>query len=97
MLCPSTKTLCDRRIASTYDVADFVPGERLVMRTAEGPLPMETTYTCGALDAGKTRLTLRNHGEPNGFSSIVAPFMAAARRRADRRDLAQLKAIIERG
>ena len=34
-----------RRLAYTYEVVDLVPGERLVMRTADGPFPMETTYT----------------------------------------------------
>jgi uncharacterized protein YndB with AHSA1/START domain len=34
-----------RRLAYTYEIVDVVPGERLVMRTAEGPFPMETTYT----------------------------------------------------
>ena len=37
-----------RRLAYTYEFVDFVPGERLVMRTAEGPFPMETTYTWSA-------------------------------------------------
>jgi hypothetical protein len=31
-----------RRIAYTYEVKELVPGERLVMSTAEGPFPMET-------------------------------------------------------
>src|SRR6187200_2761291 len=34
-----------RRLAYTYEIVELVPGERLVMRTAEGPFPMETTYT----------------------------------------------------
>jgi hypothetical protein len=34
-----------RRLAYTYELVELVPGERLVMRTAEGPFPMETTYT----------------------------------------------------
>ena len=34
-----------RRMAYTYEVVELVPSERLVMRTAEGPFPMETTYT----------------------------------------------------
>ena len=29
-----------RRLAYTYEIADLVPGERLVMRTADGPFPM---------------------------------------------------------
>jgi uncharacterized protein YndB with AHSA1/START domain len=33
-----------RRLAYTYEVVELVPGERLVMRTAQGPFPMETTY-----------------------------------------------------
>jgi hypothetical protein len=31
-----------RRLAYTYEVVGLVPGERLVMRTKEGPFPMET-------------------------------------------------------
>src|SRR5690242_13838110 len=34
-----------RRLEYTYEVVDLAPGERLVMRTADGPFAMETTYT----------------------------------------------------
>ncbi|MGE0551603.1 MAG: SRPBCC family protein [Kofleriaceae bacterium] len=85
-----------RRLAYTYEIVELVPGERLVMRTAEGPFPMETTYTW--VDAGerRTRMTLRNRGEPSGFGKVMAPLMAAAMRRANRKDLARLKTILER-
>lgn len=83
-----------RRLAYTYEIRELVPGERLVMATAEGPFPMETTYAWE--DAGEsTRMTLRNCGEPSGFSRIAAPMMAAAIRRANRKDIARLKAILE--
>jgi uncharacterized membrane protein len=84
-----------RRIAYTYEVVELVPGERLVMRTAEGPFPMETTYTWQSVDASRTRMTLRNRGEPSGFSKIVAPMMEAAMRRATQNDLRRLKQILE--
>jgi uncharacterized protein YndB with AHSA1/START domain len=85
-----------RRLAYTYEVVDLVPGERLVMRTAEGPFPMETTYTWEAVGDGQTRMTLRNRGEPSGFSRVGAPLMASAMRRANRKDLALLKTLMER-
>ena len=84
-----------RRLQYTYEVVDFLPGERLVMRTAEGPFPMETTYVWTATGADSTHMTLRNRGEPSGFSRLVAPVMAAAVRRANRKDLARLKTTLE--
>jgi uncharacterized protein YndB with AHSA1/START domain len=84
-----------RRLAYTYDFVEVVPGERLVMSTAEGPFPMETTYTWAPISSGGTHMTLRNRGEPTGFSRVTAPFMAAAIRRANHKDLAKLKAILE--
>jgi hypothetical protein len=85
-----------RRLAYTYEVVELVPGERLVMRTADGPFPMETSYTWAALDAGRTRMTLRNRGRPTGFSVLAGPFIAAAMRRPNRKDLTALRARLER-
>jgi hypothetical protein len=85
-----------RRLAYTYEIIELVPGERLVMRTAEGPFPMETTYTWASEGDAQTRMTLRNRGEPTGFSKLVSPFMAAMMRRANRKDLASLKQLLER-
>jgi hypothetical protein len=77
-------------------VIDFVPDERLVMATAEGPFPMETTYIWTDLLGDRTQMTLRNRGLPSGFAGLTAPVMAAAMKRANRKDLAALKALLER-
>ena len=84
-----------RRLAYTYAIEELVPGERLRMRTSEGPFPMETTYTWEDTTSGGTRMTLRNRGEPTGFRGIAAPLMAAGIRRANRKDLRRLKSLLE--
>ncbi len=84
-----------RTLRYTYEFAELVPGERVVMRTQQGPFPMETTYVWEPASAEATRMTLRNRGEPAGFSTLMAPLMKPAMRRANRKDLAKLKKILE--
>lgn len=84
-----------RRLAYTYEVKAIAPAEPFVMSTAEGPFPMETTYTWEDTADGGTKMSLRNRGEPSGFSRFAAPLMASAMRRANRQDLVRLKAILE--
>jgi uncharacterized membrane protein len=83
-----------RRLAYTYEVKELIPGERLVMKTAEGPFSMETTYYWSDSGSG-TQMGLRNRGNSSGFSKLVAPMMAGAVRRANQKDLARLKSILE--
>jgi hypothetical protein len=84
-----------RRIAYVYEVRDVAANERFVMSTAEGPFPMQTTYTWQETLSGGTRMTLRNAGEPSGFGRVAAPVLSAAMRRANQKDLARLKAVLE--
>jgi uncharacterized membrane protein len=84
-----------RTLSYTYEVTELEPGARLVMRTAEGPFPMETTYTWEPAGPHATRMTLRNRGAPSGFASVGAPMMVVAMRRANRKDLARLKQMLE--
>ena len=78
----------------TYEFVEYVPGEKLVMRTAQGPFPMQTTYTWTDDDGG-TRMTLGNSGSPSGFSRLAGLFMAPMIRRETRKDLQKLKSILE--
>ena len=84
-----------RRLVYTYELVGLEPGEQLVMRTQEGPFPMETTYTWEAVTESSTRMALRNRGEPFGFARVTAPVMESAMRRANRKDLATLKRLLE--
>jgi hypothetical protein len=84
-----------RRLAYTYEVVELDLPLRLVMRTAEGPFPMETSYEWAPAGEGRTRMSLRNRGEPSGFTSVAAPMMAAAMRRANTKDLTSLKTLLE--
>ena len=83
-----------RELVYTYEVTELVPGERLVMSTAQGPFPMRTTYEWSPAGKG-TRMTLSNAGEPSGFARISAPVMERAMRRATTKDLARLKQLLE--
>ena len=84
-----------RRLAYTYEVVEHVPGQRFAMRTAQGPFPMETTYTWEDAPGGRTRMTLRNRGRPEGFARIAAAIMVPAMRLAMAKDVARLKALLE--
>ena len=84
-----------RRMAYTYELVEFEPDRKVVMRTAEGPFPMETSYIWEAAGEGRTKMSLRNRGEPSGFSKVVAPLMAGAMRKANQKDLENLKKILE--
>jgi len=84
-----------RRLEYTYEIKELLPGERLVMSTAQGAFPMETTYTWADTASGGTRMTLRNRGEPTGFARVAGSLMASAMRRANRKDLERLKEILE--
>jgi hypothetical protein len=84
-----------RRLSYTYEIVELVPAERLVMRTAEGPFPMETSYAWQDGPGGSTLMTLRNRGEPTGFANVARPLITVAMRRANGKDLRRLKGILE--
>lgn len=85
-----------REIAYVYEVVELIPGEKLVMKTATGPFPMETIYTWHHIDNDYTKTVLRNKGEPKGFSKLFTPFMSTMMKRANMKDLISIKSILEK-
>ncbi len=86
-----------RRLSYTYEVVEYVAGVRLMMRTSQGPFPMQTTYEWYDEGDGSTTMTLRNQGEPSGFAAVTGQAMAVAMRRANHKDLVRLKDLLESG
>ena len=85
-----------RQLAYIYEIVELIPNEKLVMRTSDGPFPMETTYTWSTADNNKTLMTLRNRGFPSGYSKLFAPLMSSAMKKANKKDLELLKRILEK-
>ena len=90
-----TAAFLGRKLTYTYEVTELTPERRFVMRTAQGPFPMETSYEWHDAGGGATRMVLRNRGEPSGFSGVAAPMLARAMKRANSKDLSRLRAILE--
>lgn len=84
-----------RTLEYTYEIREIEPGHRFVMATAQGPFPMETTYTWADAAGGGTKMSLRNRGEPSGFAAVTAPVMTRAIRKANEADLRRLKTFLE--
>ena len=70
-----------RTLRYTYEVVEHSATSH-VMRTSEGPFPMETSYRYAPTADGHTLMTLRNRGNPTGFGRVMSPFIRMAMRRA---------------
>lgn len=84
-----------RVLEYTYQVTAFTPAKKLVMQTAEGPFPMQTTYSWRETEEGNTLMTLRNTGQVSGFSKFLTPVMSGMMKKANTKDLIKLKQILE--
>jgi hypothetical protein len=84
-----------KRLSYVYEIVELIPCKKLVMKTTDGPFPMETTYTFESVETAITKMTLLNRGNPSGFSKIFSPFMEMMMRKANTKDLKKIKQILE--
>lgn len=85
-----------KELAYVYEVVENISNKKFVMRTADGPFPMETTYEWEKINENSTRMKLRNRGTPSGFSKLFAPFMSMMMRKANKKDLELIRSILEK-
>lgn len=83
-----------RELQYTYEFVGLETDRRVEMRASD-PFPMETIYDFQSGGEGRTRMSLRNRGEPTGFSKVMSPLMSIMMRRAIRKDLLKLKELLE--
>lgn len=78
-----------------YEVAAFVPRERLVMRTEQGPVPHEHILTWVSTPEGATRMSLRTRATPTGLQALLSTSITKTFERQGQRDLECIKRLME--
>lgn len=84
-----------RQHQHVYEVVEIIPGQKVIMRSHSNGMHMETTVAWQAINENTTCMTLRNRGIPVAFSKPIAPLLKLAIRKASRRNLKQLKKMLE--
>jgi hypothetical protein len=77
------------------EVVEIIPGQKVVVKTRNNNMRMETTVAWQAVNENTTCMTVWNRGIPRAFSKMISPFMALAIRNTSRRNLKQLKKMLE--
>jgi hypothetical protein len=77
------------------EVIEIIPNQKMVMKTRHDNMRMETVIAWRAIDENTTCMTIWNRGIPRALSRIITPFMALAIRNTSRRNLKQLKKMLE--
>jgi len=77
------------------ELVEIIPNQKMVMKTRNGNMRMETVVAWQAINENTTCMTVWSRGIPNALSRMITPFMVLAIRNTNRRNLKQLKRMLE--
>ncbi|MEM9132852.1 MAG: SRPBCC family protein [Actinomycetota bacterium] len=84
-----------RSIVSSFEVVEFVDGERIRIITTGGTMPIDVTRTVTAIDDERSRAAAVVRGEPGGWMRAAGPLMRILVGSSVRRDYRRLKELLE--
>ena len=84
-----------KEIVSSFEVTEFVDGERIRIESTGGSMPLDITRSVQATGEGSCSVSARVCGDAAGVFSIAAPLMKAMVGRSVRADYQRLKRQIE--
>lgn len=77
------------------EVVEIIPNQKVVVKTRSNKMRMETIVAWQALNENTTCMTVWNRGIPRALSRVITPFTAMFIRNTSRRNLKQLKKMLE--
>jgi uncharacterized protein YndB with AHSA1/START domain len=87
-------TFLGRQFDGNIVVTAYEPNRVYVSKIAEGPFPLETSYTLEPVENG-THVTFVVVGEPGGFFKLAEPLVVSMAKRTYNTDLQNLKELLE--
>ncbi len=84
-----------RRIVSSFEVTEFIPGESISIASVGGSFPIQITRRVQALSDSSTRVTADISGQPGRMFLIATPLLRWIVQRSGNKDYANLKRILE--
>ena len=84
-----------KKIVSSFEVVEFVAGERIRIKTTGGTMPIDVTRTVEAKPDGSATVGAVVRGDSSGVFKIAAPLMKMMVGASVRKDYGRLKAVLE--
>jgi hypothetical protein len=84
-----------RRMRYVNEIVAYDPPARLEMRSVEAPFPMRVTYELEEDGGSATLARIRAEGDAGRFYGLAGPLLSMMVRRGIRRDLRQLRELLE--